>query len=130
MPQPIIAMVEEYIRLRNQVAEKAKELKVLKDHVDPLLEALENQMLAISNETGVNSFATDAGTVFKTTKSYVSMADKEAFLKYAIENNDFGLITNHIAKAHAEELLEAGVPLDVLGIKYTVEQTMSFRKAS
>lgn len=123
-------LVERYIVLRNRVADKARELKALETQVKPELEELEREMLEISNSTGVESFKTAAGTVFKTTKSYVTMKDREAFMRFALETGDYGLITNHVGKAHAVELIEEGVPLETLGVDYTVEQVMSFRKPS
>jgi hypothetical protein len=120
--------VARYIELRNQVADKARELKVLEAEVKPELEELEREMLEISNSTGVESFKTAAGTVFKTTKSYVTMKDREAFIRFALETGDYGLITNHIGKAHAVELIEEGVPLETLGVDYVVEAVMQFRK--
>lgn len=120
--------VARYINLRNRVADKARELKVLEAEVKLELEELEREMLEISNSTGVESFKTAAGTVFKTTKSYVTMKDREAFIRFALETGDYGLITNHIGKAHAVELIEEGVPLETLGVDYIVEQVMQFRK--
>ena len=120
--------VARYIELRNQVADKARELKTLETLVKPELEKLEREMLEISNSTGVESFKTAAGTVFKTTKSYVTMKDREAFIRFALETGDCGLITNHIGKAHAIELIEEGTPLEILGVDYIVEQVMQFRK--
>ena len=120
--------VARYIELRNQVADKARELKTLETLVKPELEELEREMLETSNSTGVESFKTAAGTVFKTTKSYVTMKNREAFIRFALDTGDYGLITNHIGKAHAVELIEEGVPLETLGVDYIVEQVMQFRK--
>lgn len=120
--------VARYITLRNQVADKARELKTLEAQVKTELDALESEMLAISNSTGVESFKTAAGTVFKTTKSYVTMKDRDAFIRFALDTCDYGLITNHVGKAHAIELIEEGVPPETLGVDYIVEQVMQFRK--
>ena len=120
----IDTLVAEYVRLRDERHALATQDKALKEQMNQL----EVQMLDISNELGVNSFKTDYGTVFKTTKTYASVTDREALERYAIENNDLGVFTNHVSKTHIVELLEAGTPQEILGINYYAENTMQFRK--
>lgn len=120
----IDTLVAEYVKLRAERHALATQDKILKEQMTEL----ENQMLGISNDLGVNSFKTDYGTVFKTTKTYVSVQDREALDRYAVENNDLGVFTNHVSKTHIVELLEAGTPQETLGVNFYAESTMQFRK--
>lgn len=120
----IDTLVAEYVRLRDERHVLATQDKALKAQMTQL----EVQMLDISNELGVNSFKTDYGTVFKTTKTYASVTDREALERYAIENNDLGVFTNHVSKTHIVELLEAGTPQETLGVNFYAESVMQFRK--
>lgn len=120
----IDTLVAEYVKLRDERHALAARDKLLKEQMT----ALENQMLDISNNLGVNSFKTDYGTVFKTTKTYVSVQDREALDRYAVENKDLGVFTNHVCKLHIIELLEAGMPQETLGVNFYAESVMQFRK--
>lgn len=117
-------LIKAYIVIRDERHALAARDKLLKEQMT----ALENQMLDISNNLGVNSFKTDHGTVFKTTKTYVSVQDREALDRYAVENNDLGVFTNHVSKTHIVELLEAGLPQETLGVNFYAESIMQFRK--
>lgn len=117
-------LVEEYLALRTQRSELEAQSKLLKEQMT----VLENQMLDLSTQLGVNSFKTQFGTVFKTTKTYVSVKNREALEQYVVDNNDLGLFTNHVNKAHVLELLESGIPPETLGVEFNAESVMQFRK--
>lgn len=117
-------LIAEYVQLRNErhaLAAKDKELK-------EQMTVLEAQMLELANQLGVSSFKTEHGTAFKTTKTYVSVTDREALERYVRDNNAFSVFTNHVNKLHVIELLEAGTPQEILGVEFNAETVMQFRK--
>ncbi len=117
-------LIAEYVQLRTErhaLAAKDKELK-------EQMATLEAQMLELANQLGVSSFKTEHGTAFKTTKTYVSVANREALEQYARDNDDLGIFTNHVNKLHVIELLEAGTPQEILGVEFNAETVMQFRK--
>jgi hypothetical protein len=89
-------------------------------------------MLKVSAETGVDSFKTEAGTCYKTVKTYARLtAGEDARQKridYAIKSGDFGLFTSHVNKTHAKELMKDSVNLAEIGIDWIEELSMGFRK--
>lgn len=125
-------LVKEYRDLRDELDSRRKEYMEFEKIRKSELYDLEQQMLDISNATGVDSFKTEYGTAFKTTKSYVRLAEgpdaKQARINYAMETNDFGLFTSHVNKTHAKELLDEGFDLSKAGIEWVEEYAFNFRK--
>ena len=128
----IAELVQEYRRIRDQLDSKRTAYNTFESGAKDAMEKLELEMLAISNQTGVDSFKTPYGTVFKTTKSYARLSEGEIGRElrdaYALETKDFGLYTAHVNKAHAVELMEEGINLEEIGIVYQTEYVMQFRK--
>jgi hypothetical protein len=117
-------LIAEYITLRDARHDLARQDKDLKF----MMEALERQMLELANDLNVTSFKTKHGTAFKTTKTYVSVTDRAALERYVLDNNDLGVFTNHVNKAHVVELLETGIDPAMLGVEFNAENVMQFRK--
>lgn len=127
-------IVKEYRDIRDSLDKARKEFTAFEEECKGKMFELETQMLAISRETGVDSFKTEFGTAFKTTKTYARLGagdeSKRAREAYAIETGDFGLFTSHVNKTHAKELLDEGYNLAELGIDWIEEYTIGFRKPS
>lgn len=123
-------VVNQYIDLRNQIADKKKEFESFKKDCEVTMKELEVAILEVSNNTGVNSFKTEFGTAYRSTKTYAKLFDADARIEYAKRTGDFGLFTGHVSKAHALELFDEGAidPSDI-GIDIDREDTILFRKA-
>jgi len=121
-------IVNQYIGLRNAIASKKKEFDQFKKDNEEVMRALEMQILEVSKSTGVDSFKTEFGTAFRTTKTYAKLFDADARIKYALESGDFGLFTSHVNKLHTIELLNEGVDPSSLGVDYESEEVIQFRK--
>jgi len=125
-------LVRQYRGYREELDAKRKEFTTLENKNKLLMFELEQKMLEISNDLGVNSFKTDHGTVFKTIKTYARLGEGEDSKmlreKYAISTGDFGLFTSHVNKTHAKELKDEGIDLSKTGVDWIEEYTMQFRK--
>jgi hypothetical protein len=125
-------LVLQYRNLRDELDARRKAYNAFEDETKNALMDLETQMLNVCAETGVDSFKTQWGTCFKTTKTYARLGAgedcKKAREEYAIRTGDFGLFTSHVNKTHAKELMEAGENLAAIGIDWIEELSMSFRK--
>jgi hypothetical protein len=128
----IAELVKEYREIRDSLSIKRKEFETYEKAAKDDMEHLEMQMLAISNDTGVDSFKTEYGTVFKTTKTYARLdageESKELRNQYIMATGDFGFITGHISKAHVEELIQEGIDPSTFGVVYERQLSMQFRK--
>lgn len=127
-------IIKEYRDLRDELDAKRKAFQQAEKDIELCMLELETEMLVISKELGVDSFKTEHGTAFKTTKTYARLsAGPEAKTlreEYAASTGDFGLFTAHVNKTHAKELLEAGVNLADVGIDWVEEFTFRFNKPS
>jgi len=122
-------VVNQYIDLRNQVSAKKKEFDTFKRECEMDMKDLELQILEVSNQTGVDSFKTEFGTAYRSTKTYAKMLDPNSRIEYAKRTGDYGLFTNHISKAHAIELLDEGVDPELIGVDIESESVVLFRKS-
>lgn len=128
----LVDMVEDYRNIRDELDAARKAFTKLEAESKQAMDILETKMLNILNEQEVESVRTRAGTVFKTTKTYARMAagedSKQLRIKWMIQNDDFGLMTSHVNKTHAKELLDEGVNLADAGVEWIEEFTVSIRK--
>ena len=83
-------LVHQYIQLRDDLAEKRKEYNAFEDETKMQMASLEAQLLEISNETGADSFKTEFGTAFRTTKDYARIAPgaREQVDEYAMRTGN------------------------------------------
>ena len=121
-------VVGKYINLRNQVAEKKKTFDAFKKETEEVMKELELQILEVSRTTGVDSFKTESGTAYRTTKTYAKVFNAEDRIEYAKRTGDFGLFTAHVNKKHVLELLENNVDPSTYGVDLDSEQVVQFRK--
>lgn len=127
-------IIKEYRDLRENLDAARKVFTQLEKDTDLRMLELETQMLELSRKLGVESFRTEYGTAFKTTKTYARLSAgenaRELREEYAMKTGDFGLFTAHVNKTHAKELLDAGVNLADVGIDWVEEYTFRFQKPS
>ena len=125
-------IVQEYRDVRAGLDAARKAFEKYEKSCKTRMQELEVIMLDKCNEMGVDSFSTENGTVFRTTKTYARLSQgmeaAELRQMYTLKTGDFGLFTAHVNKTHAKELLDAGVNLAEVGIDWVVEDTVQFRK--
>ena len=131
MTKSIDSLIEEYIDTRNSLDTARKEWQSTEADYKQRMAEIEGILLAKSAETGVDSFKTQCGTAFKTTKDYVSYADDpgsdDLLHEYVMKTGDFGVFTRHLNKSHVKELIDAGIELNEIGLKYDSEQVIQVR---
>lgn len=129
----ISEIVEDYITIRDDLTEKRKEFKDYEEIAKARLFDLEAQLLAISNDTGVESFKTSRGTAFRTTKDYCRIAAgaREDVNKWVMSTGNIMVFTSHISKIAVKELMEVnGLNPAEAGLEYIVEDVINVRKPS
>ena len=123
-------LVAEYIAKRDDLAVKRKAFESEESEIKGELRVIEDQIREYSNETGVDSFKTKAGTAFKTTKTYINIQDWDAFSNYVLENAQLDLVEKRPSKLRVLELLTehpALTPED-LGVNVVNEVAIQIRK--
>jgi len=113
MSENIKSLIKAYRDIRDDLDIKRKAYMAFEKSSKEALYEIEVKMLDISNNTGIDSFKSDVGTVFRVTNTYARLdageESKELRFKYAVENNDPGIFTSDVSKTHIKELLDNGV---------------------
>ena len=81
------------------------------------LAAIENYLLGEMVKSKQLNIKTAKGTAFQSEQMRVSMEDRDALLQLAIEEGDYGFFTNHVAKDHVKEYMDAHEGLAPPGVK-------------
>lgn len=74
-------LVARYVQLRDFIKQKNDEFDEQMSRPKEAMRRLEGMLLERLNEQGAENVRTKAGTVYRTVRSNVSVADREAFLK-------------------------------------------------
>lgn len=124
----IESLVKAYITLRDQKAAlKAEQAEAMKPY-DEALAKLESQALTILNQSGVESMKTAAGTVYSTTSTSATVADKSAFMDYITQNGAFDLLDIRANKTAVQDFLTANNDTPP-GVTVRREIKVGFRRA-
>lgn len=98
-------IVTAYIKLRDQKAElKAKQAEEMKVYDDALAK-LEAQAKTILAESNTESIKCAAGTVYTTTATSATVADKSAFMDYIRANEAFDLLDVRANKTAVQDFV-------------------------
>lgn len=77
-------MVASYIRLRDYKKQADDEYKKSMEKVNQAMEKLEGQMLNHLNESGADSIACGAGTVYRNTQYSASVENRDQFIEWVL----------------------------------------------
>lgn len=94
----VAAIVEKYIALRDRKAElKAAYDASVKD-IDSAMERVENYLLNMMQELGVESVRTPFGTPYISKRTSASVADWESFLDFVKTHDEWSMLKRDVAK--------------------------------
>lgn len=121
-------IVAAYIQVRDQKAElKAKQAEEIK-RFDEALDKLEGMALAALQQAGAESLRTSAGTVYQSTRTSATVADKSAFMDYVKDNGAYDLLDVRANKTAVEDFLSQHQDTPP-GVVIRREVTVGFRRA-
>lgn len=91
-PTKIADMVEQYVRLRDTLAEADKKHKEKTAGARAYLEGLNGALLDAIQQVGGDSVKTPHGTAYRTIKKSATIADGAVFRGYVIANQSYDLV--------------------------------------
>ena len=91
----ISELVDKYISVRDKRAEIEAEAKAKKAKCDEALDLIEARLLKLMEETGVDSFKTEAGTAYKSHKNSATCADWDAVWEFVQQDAAHQSILEH-----------------------------------
>lgn len=122
--------VQLYIQLRDKVAE---EEALFKERVAPVKEKmgkLEAKLLEVFDSTGMDSVKTEFGTAYSSKKTSASVADRETFMNFVRERDEWGLLIVRPNATAVEQYLDSHNDELPPGIDLRVERVVKIRRSA
>jgi len=107
MSVTVDAVINHYIKLRDQKAEIKAECDARTALVDQQMKKIEAYLLQQADAQGVTSFKTKSGTAFVTTVDMANVADWDAVLKFVRENDAWDMLEKRVNKNAVRQRIEA-----------------------
>jgi len=126
------AVIDTYIKLRTQKEIAEREVKEQVEGIKLKMAKLEAWIQAKSDETGVKSFKTDAGTAFMSTSDFASVGDWDAVMDFIKTNEAWDMLNKAVNKKAVREYLDlnGAIPNGVnFGTKVSVSVRRPAKKA-
>lgn len=121
-------VVAKYIELRDKKAELKHEYDFKVAKVDEVLTKIEAKLLEVFDSAGMDSVKTEFGTAYSSTRSSASVADKETFMNFIKENDEWSLMEVRAAKLAIEQYKDANGDLPP-GVNWREERVVNFRRS-
>lgn len=117
-------VVERYIALRDEKAAKKQEMNEIQAKMD----TIEAKLLEAFHKVGVDSVKTSAGTAYTTTRTASSVADKETFMQFVKDNEEWSLLEVRAAKLSVEQYKEVHGGVLPPGLNWSETVVVNVRK--
>lgn len=122
-------MTKSYLRLREIKSQYEKEHKERVAKINKAMKQIEGAFLEHFNDTGQDSAKTEFGTPYVSLRESYSVADRDSYLDFVIENEAWEMLENRINKRAVEEYKKENGELPP-GINYSAERVINVRGAS
>jgi hypothetical protein len=115
------AMIEKFIQLRDKIDEiKKKQAEQLKPYQE-VMQKLEGMLMLELERAGVDNMKCDAGTVFKSTSTSVTVQHWSETLKYIQETEAWDLLEARVSKTAAKAIIEeSGHPIPGVNVNEAI----------
>lgn len=121
VPLTTAQMIEKFIQLRDKVDEiKKKHAEQLKPYQE-VMQKLEGALMLALDQAGVDNMKCDAGTVYKSTSTSVTVQHWSETLKYIQENEAWDLLEARVSKTAANAIIEeSGNPIPGVNVSEAI----------
>jgi phage host-nuclease inhibitor protein Gam len=118
-----------YIKMRDKKAQMKAEFDASIAPLNEKMEKLEAKLLDIFNKTGMDSVKTEFGTAYTTTRVTASVADREVFMNYVKDHEEWSLLEVRAAKTAVEQFrsIHDDIPP---GISMREERVVNVRRSA
>jgi type I site-specific restriction endonuclease len=121
-------IVTKYIELRDKKAELKAEYDNKVASIDEVLDKIEVKLLQVFEETGSKSFSTPNGTAYASVRTSASVADKEAFMEYVKNTEQWPLLEVRASKTAIEQHRDLHEDLPP-GVNWREERVVNIRRS-
>lgn len=121
-------LVQKYIEIRDAREERKRAYNEADASDKAKQEKIEAKLLEVFQQSGIESLRTDAGTAYTTSRTTASVADKEAFMAFVTEKQEWPLLEVRAAKTAVEQYKDANGDLPP-GINWRSEVVVNIRRS-
>jgi phage host-nuclease inhibitor protein Gam len=118
-----------YIKLRDKKAQMKAEFDAKVAPLNEKMDKLEAKLLEVFNKTGMDSVKTEFGTAYTTTRTTASVADRDVFMTFIREADEWDLLEVRAAKAAVEQYRQTNNDLPP-GVSIREERVVNVRRSS
>lgn len=119
-------IVEKYMLLRKKKEAIDAEYKANRKRVTDAMARIETALLKMFEDAGVQSIKTAHGTPYINTRESVTVADRDAYFEFVIENEAWEMLESRASKNAVMEYKEAHGELPP-GLNYRAERTINVK---
>jgi hypothetical protein len=123
-------VVKVFLKIRTARHDAKKAWEAHDATLEAQQEELENFLLGYTNQTGVDSFRTAYGTVYKTPDIVPSASDWDAFYKWIAENDAFDALERRIKKTFISTYMETNKGELPPGVSVFRQMKISVRRSN
>jgi hypothetical protein len=123
-------LVAKYIELRDSKATLKAEYEEKLAPVEEKLARIEAALLDVFHKTGMESVKTEAGTAYMSTRTTVSVADRDAFMEFVKTGDHWSMMEIRAAKSAVEQYKAANEDLLPPGVNWRSEIVVNIRRSS
>ena len=122
--------VEVYIKLRDKKAQMKAAFDAEVSPINDKLAKLEAKLMEVFNNTGMDSVKTEFGTAYTVNRSTASVADREIFMDYVKNNEEWSLLEVRVSKTAVDQFREANDNEIPPGVNLRVERVVNVRRST
>jgi len=122
-------LVAAYVQARDAKASLKAEYDEKLAHLEERLNKIEAKLLEVFEQTGMESVKTEHGTAYKSTRTTVSVADRDSFMEFVKSGDHWSMMEVRAAKTAVEQYKAANDELPP-GINWRSEVVVNIRRPS
>lgn len=122
-------LVAMYIECRDAKASLKAEYEEKLAPIEDKLSKIEAKLLEVFNATGMESVKTEHGTAYMSTRTTVSVADRDAFMEFVKSGDHWSMMEVRAAKTAVEQYKAANDDLPP-GINWRSEVVVNIRRTT
>ena len=120
-------LVAKYIEIRSKKEAFSKQYKEKVAKYDDALDKIEAVLLQALDTNGMDSAKTEMGTVFVSTRTSATVADRDAFMDFVFSTDGKSFLENRVSKTAVEDFIAAN-EIPPPGVSVRVERTINVRR--
>lgn len=122
-------LVALYIQCRDEKASLKAEYDAKLAPIEEKMAKIEAKLLEVFEASGTDSVKTEHGTAYKSTRTTVSVADRDAFMDFVKEGDHWSMMEVRAAKTAVEQYKAANDELPP-GLNWKAEVVVNIRRSS